>query len=549
MRCAAAEQKFGKLAIEFLNLQFMAPHKHRYKWLHAAILLFCLLLARNENLYSQRFSNSYDLDQTSNTGITIIPVEDGLLISVGSICGLTTTLESCVGLLKTDFEGNVVWTRIIEGFKTPTGNSMIVEGAYIYMVIQHNENLPNKIKVLKLDMEGNTLQEWDLGETQEYELPFGIIKYRGGFVIYSLLFPSDPSAQQSWILFTDSTMNPSHEVFFEKSDTIYGLVVTKDLKATRDGNLISTQLLKHKAAITKLDSMGNVLWHQRLTHSTGLGDNEQNVRVTELQDGGYAITWLKENPFAGEFYEYPPSIFKLDANGNILWERVFNTLSDDYEIKYTGNLFTAANGDIVGAGNRLFFNEDINRYAVCGWMFRLNPETGEVIWDRTLCDVSRSLRYFHGFTAGSELPNGDLVFTGAYEDTFPNGLPFINDPNVWLVRLGADGCLQEGCGEWTIINPDGSITATEAPVVVGGQFSLYPNPSKGQVWVVASGEGVSGQCQIVLYDAQGRPLKKERFQPAWPQSFDWSGLPPGMYYYHITAEGASPQSGKLVIGK
>lgn len=522
----------------------MAPHKHRYKWPHAAMLLFCLLLARNENLYSQHFSNSYDLDQTSNTGITIIPVEDGLLISVGSICGLTTTLESCVGLLKTDFEGNVVWTRIIEGFKTPTGNSMIVEGAYIYMVIQHNENLPNKIKVLKLDMEGNTLQEWDLGETQEYELPFGIIKYREGFVIYSLLFP--PGQEEiAWILFTDSTFTPTHEVLFDEQEPTYSSVVSKDLKATQDGNLIATQLLGSRAAITKMDSAGNILWHQRLPqHSDFI--NILNIRITELQDGGYAVTWFGLNDDF-DFYKWPPAIFKLDSTGNVVWKRTFHTPND--EVKYNGNLFTAANGDIIGVGARDYYRPELFRYAYCGWVFRLDPLTGEVLWERTICDHSRSRLYYMDFFDGDELPNGDLVLTGSYQDTFPDNMPFINDPNVWLVRLGTDGCLQEGCGEWTIINPDGSITATEMPITAGLHFSLYPNPSKGQVWVVASGEGVSGQCQIVLYDAQGRPLKKERFQPVWPQSFDWSGLPPGMYYYLITAEGASPQSGKLVIGR
>lgn len=525
----------------------MVQGKLFLKKMRVLALILYLLTNGSQLLIAQYFSNSYDLYQTSNTGITIIPVIDGILISVGSICELTTTLENCVGLLKTDFEGNVIWTKIIEGFKTPTENSMIVQGDYIYLAVRHNIAPPANIKVFKLNMAGNILEEWNLGETQENERPFGIIKYQEGFIIYSLLFPPDQE-EIAWILFTDSTFTPYHEVLFNEEEPNYSSVVSKDLKATQDGNLIATQLLGNKGAITKLDSMGNVIWHQRLPPTTGF-DNRLNVRITELHDGGYAVTWFKENPFIGELYQYPPAIFKLDADGNIIWERVFNTQYADYEVKYTGNLFTAANGDIIGMGNRYFYHEDIERYAVCGWMFRLNPETGAVLWDRTLCDVSRSLQYFMGFIAGAELPNGDLVFTGAYEDTFPNGLPFINDPNVWLVRLSAEGCLVEGCNEWTIINPDGSITATNEPLPAAtGHFVVYPNPGSGQVWVRAEGDFRIGQrCAMTLYDAQGRRMKVENFSAGQSKQFDWGDLPPGMYYYLIRTEDGGAQSGKLAI--
>ncbi|MDZ4681581.1 MAG: hypothetical protein SH848_01175 [Saprospiraceae bacterium] len=117
-----------------------------------------------------------------------------------------------------------------------------------------------------------------------------------------------------------------------------------------------------------------------------------------------------------------------------------------------------------------------------GWIFRLDPDSGEVIWDRTLYDY-RSPIYDMGFWDGVELADGDLVFTGLYQDTFPNAMPFINDPNVWLVRLSA----------------------------------------------------------------QGRAMKTETFYAGSPQQFDWGDLLPGMYYYLIRTDAGGAQSGKLVI--
>ncbi|NUN99630.1 MAG: T9SS type A sorting domain-containing protein [Saprospiraceae bacterium] len=513
----------------------------------ASCLCFLFWLLSSLELKAQYFNKSIDLNQTSNTGITIIPVDDGLLISVGSVCVLETTFVSCVGLLKTDFDGNVVWTRIIEGFKTPTANSMIVDGDYIYLAIRHNIAPLANIKILKLDMAGNTLEEWDLGATQENENPFGLLRYKEGFIIYSLLFPPDHE-EIAWLIFTDSVFTPVHEVFFDEEDPAYGLIVSRDLTEVSDGNLIATcrsgSVGFAVGNITKFDSLGQVIWQQLLPLSES-GSGTHEVHVVELQDGGFAVNGFRDQSWSSGNYEYPPTVFKLDADGEILWEYTF--ITPLYDRKRINNLHLAANGDIIGEGYRKFYRDDLERYVDCGWMFRLDPESGAVVWDRTLCDY-RSPLYSMTFWDGVELPNGDLVFTGLYQDTFPNAMPFINDPNVWLVRLSAEGCLVEGCNEWTIVNPDGSITATEEALPINGRFVVYPNPGNGQVWIAAEGESLTGQrCRVMLYDAQGRPAKEENFQAGRPQPFDWGDLPPGMYYYLIRSEDGEAQSGKLAI--
>ena len=510
------------------------------------ILLFFFLFATTSipSIKAQYFNKTIDLNQSGNVAWRIEKVEDGLLILTGSTC---TGTVPCVGLLKTDFDGNVIWIRIIEGFKTPTANSMIVDGDYIYLAIQHNIAPPANIKILKLDMAGNTLEEWDLGDTQENEFPFGLLKYNQGFIIYSLLFPPDHE-EIAWLIFTDSVFMPVRELFFDEEVHEYSLVVAKDLMATQDGNLIATRrsgsLGFAVGNITKFDSLGQVAW-QRLLPLSQSGSGTHEVHITELHDGGYAVNGFRDQPWSSGNYEYPPTVFKLDSDGEILWENTF--ITPLYDRKLINNLHTAANGDIIGEGYRKFDRDDLNRYVDCGWIFRLDPDSGEVIWDRTLCDY-RSPIYDMGFWDGVELANGDLVFTGLYQDTFPNAMPFINDPNVWLVRLSAEGCLVEGCNEWTIINPDGSITASEEQPLPEGRFVVYPNPGNGQVWVALQGVYPDGkQCRIILYDAQGRAMKTETFYAGSPQPFDWGDLPPGMYYYLIRADAGGVQSGKLVI--
>ncbi|MFM9951305.1 MAG: T9SS type A sorting domain-containing protein, partial [Saprospiraceae bacterium] len=416
--------------------------------------------------------------------------------------------------------------------------------------IRHNQLVTANIKILKIDItDGNTLGEWDLGDSQENENPFGLLKYNQGFIIYSLLFPPDHE-EIAWLIFTDSVFTPVREVFFDEETHEYSLVVAKDLVATQGGNLIATRRSGSVGFavgnITKFDSLGNVAWQQLLPLSES-GSGTHEVHITELHDGGYAVNGFRDQPWSSGNYEYPPTVFKLDSEGEVLWEYTF--ITPLYDRKRINNLHTAANGDIIGEGYRKFHRDDLDRYVDCGWIFRLDPNNGEVIWDRTLCDY-RSPIYDMGFWDGVELPNGDLVFTGLYQDTFPNAMPFINDPNVWLVRLSAEGCLVEDCGEWTIINPDGSITATTESLPGNNHFLVYPNPGSGQVWITPNGDFMSNQrCRIVLYDAQGRPAKEETFQAGRQQQFDWGDLPPGMYYYMIRTEDGGTQSGKLLIAR
>jgi len=509
------------------------------------LLVFFLFTASFSSVKAQYFNKTIDLNEGSNTAWRIIKVNDGFLVLTGSRCNMST--ESCVGLLKTDFDGNVIWTRIIEGFKTPTANSMIVEGDFIYIVIQDNENVANKIKVMKLAGDGTTVNEWDMGDTQENELPFGLLKYNQGFILYNVLFPPDHE-EIAWLIFTDSVFTPIRELFFDEETHEYGLIVAKDLVATQDGNLIATRRSGSVGFavgnITKFDSLGNVAWQQLLPLSES-GSGTHEVHIAELHDGGFAVNGFRDQPWSSGNYEFPPTVFKLDSEGEVLWEYTF--ITPLYDRKRINNLHTAANGDIIGEGYRKFHRDDLDRYVDCGWIFRLDPDSGAIIWDRTLCDY-RSPIYDMGFWDGVELANGDFVFTGLYQDTFPNGLPFINDPNVWLVRLSAEGCLVEGCEEWTIINPDGSITATEESLPGNNHFLVYPNPGSGQVWIAPNGEFRNNQrCRILLYDAQGRPAKEAHFQAGRPQQFDWGDLPPGMYYYMIRTEDGGTQSGKLLI--
>lgn len=62
-------------------------------------------------LFSQAtFSKSIDVDIDADAGVSIRVVQDGYLLLAGSIC-FSNTLD-CYSILKTDFEGNVIWKKL-----------------------------------------------------------------------------------------------------------------------------------------------------------------------------------------------------------------------------------------------------------------------------------------------------------------------------------------------------------------------------------------------------------------------------------------------------
>ena len=167
--------------------------------------------------------------------------------------------------------------------------------------------------------------------------------------------------------------------------------------------------------------------------------------------------------------------------GEIVWSYPF--IRQRWSVSYVRNLVAAENGDLIGMG---YIDElpepnplpETNGLLLIGWIFRMSAD-GELKWQRYIYD-DRSPLYFPSlFYNATELPNGDLAFVGVYEDTFPNQDPFINDPNVWLVRTDSNGCLTPNCGDLQIVTDTGIITSTwEEFLSVKGAATLPFSPTQ-----------------------------------------------------------------------
>ena len=192
--------------------------------------------------------------------------------------------------------------------------------------------------------------------------------------------------------------------------------------------------------MTRTDAEGHELW----THNYPASVLSTSSQVLAVDDGGFVASWTRDFWFElDSLIAFPPSVLWFNAEGELVNSYYFP--ANDYK-RTLINLYRTANGDIIGMGSINLLDEDLG---VAGWIFRLNPQ-GELLWERRIADLTRP--YLRSWLSSAvENADGSLVFVGTILDTYADQTPVINDYNVWVVKLDSEGCLEPDCGTYQVI--------------------------------------------------------------------------------------------------
>lgn len=214
-----------------------------------------------------------------------------------------------------------------------------------------------------------------------------------------------------------------------------------DIDLLADTSLLMSFLYNPKGfdefgALYKTDLEGNVIWFREFDPVRGpntfpgtlvLHDNTFIYK----HDRDYRDTLTEQRPF-----EKPPVLYRMDANGNILWEHVFETYPSWHK-KWIAEMIQTKNGDIVGVGS--YYGTDVSSIEI-GWIFRMNLE-GELLWEKYYFDDN--FRGDSWFNDVKEISNGDLILAGSIDNDV-NG-EWTNNGYGWVLRVDGDGCYYPGC--------------------------------------------------------------------------------------------------------
>lgn len=107
--------------------------------------------------------------------------------------------------------------------------------------------------------------------------------------------------------------------------------------------------------IAKIDENGNILWNKNYV-AQGLVESAYGNDIVETSGGDYLITGIKSINYIEKLF-----VMKIDAQGNLIWERIFIPLnlqhSYGYSIRETldGNFFITGSTVVYGIINSPFF--------------------------------------------------------------------------------------------------------------------------------------------------------------------------------------------------
>jgi hypothetical protein len=249
----------------------------------------------------------YDIQQTSDSGYFIVGATNSYGTSPYSTKELGRPAPADTYLIKTDSNGNKVWDKIFGGTNIDMAFSgqQTSDGGYIVagLTASLNGNGVEDVYLLKIDANGNKVWEKAFGRKNRSEVGYSVQQTTdGGYIIVG---------QTVWAVTGQ---------WFTQSD-VY---------------------------LIKTDANGNEIWEKTF----GGNMNDYGYSVQQTSDEGYIISGFTAS-FGNIGSTY---LIKTDANGNKMWERIFEGGSGIAGIgSFLGGMTsvrqTSDGGYIINAGN------------------------------------------------------------------------------------------------------------------------------------------------------------------------------------------------------
>ena len=401
------------------------------------LVLFMLnepLAAQAPNtLWTKTFGgNLYDV------GRSVQQTDDGGYIITGHTNSFGAGVND-VWLIKTDTDGDIMWTKTFGGIYNDEGYSVqqTIDGGYIITGYTRSYGAGgNDVWLIKTDDVGDTL----------WTNTFGKFSHEYGNSVQQ-------TADGGYII-TGATLNinSGYDVYLIKTDVAGDSLWTKTFRGgnyldegysvqqTADGGYIITGVTSRSSALRDIwlirtNTTGTILWTKDFG---GSGDNWSHS-VQQTTDGGYIITGETTSFDAGE---YDIWLIRTDTKGDTLWTKTFGGIGSDYG--YSVQQTTDGGYIITG------YTESFGFGGFDAWLIRTDTN-GDALWTKTFGGISPDFGYSVQQTA-----DGGYIITG-YTISFGKG------GDIYLIKVAAD-----------------NITAIdEMPESVINDYRLlqnYPNP-------------------------------------------------------------------------
>ncbi|HKJ80734.1 MAG TPA: T9SS type A sorting domain-containing protein [Ignavibacteriaceae bacterium] len=417
-----------------------------------------------------------------------------------------------VWLLKTDTNGDTLWTKTYGGIYWDEGKSaqQTMDGGYI--IAGHSKSFGNggghdDVWLIKTNIDGDTMWTKTFGEFNEdygysvqqtadngYIITGETLNIGTGTNLY--LIKTDSAGNSIWI---KSYGGISNEAGYSVQQTDDGGFIIAGV--AWEG--ISTAL--RNAWLIKTDNAGDTIWTKKFGYTM---KDDWCHSVQQTSDGGYII--VGETTFNGNG-GYDVWLIKTNTTGDTLWTKTFGGSADDYGYSVEQ---TSDDGYIICG-----YTESFGSGYFDGWLIRTDSN-GDTLWTKTIGGANPDFCY----SVCQTIDEGYII-TG-YTTSYGLGAN-----KIWLIKVAADPTAIDETGE-RVIN-DYQL------------YQNYPNPFNPTTKIKYSIPNIVethsyASVQLKVYDILGREIailvNEKQKSGYYEVKWDASSQSSGVYFYRITVE-------------
>ena len=258
-------------------------------------------------------------------GYSVRQTTDGGYIIAGQTESFGQTYND-VYLIKTDNSGDTVWTRTYDAGSYEAANSVkqtddggfIIAGYIFYVGTQNRDFF-----LVKTDVNGDTMWTRIYGGSEPDEAWSVIQASDGGYVVAGYTASFGSGNEDIWLLKTDA----NGDTVWTKIIGGNGIDDARDIQQTTDGGYIvagSTDSYgSGELYLIKTDADGNTQWARRY----GGHDYDYGNCVRQTSDGGFVATGYT---WVGPDGWYDVFLVKTNENGNTMWTASYGGSQDEH---------------------------------------------------------------------------------------------------------------------------------------------------------------------------------------------------------------------------
>ncbi|MEZ4911460.1 MAG: T9SS type A sorting domain-containing protein [Saprospiraceae bacterium] len=489
-----------------------------------------------------RYAKIIDFDNRPQGAIEIEKYNENYFIHHDGICVNEdgNLLEACCGVLLMDELANISDSVLVRQFSTGV-ESMIIDTTQNQILFMGEEYLKDDYSKAFIV---NQISLDDLSLKSSYRLHEDRAEERIYYQLVSTLFNqklmvggtanglNDQSGLGQIFIMDKNVLDTLLTINYAAENAVWSSLVDVNNFLTLSV-LVRENALNEKAHILKYDSCVNLVWHwiSEPTRST------QSTHMCELDNGNIVIA------LADKTFNYAVKLQSVRPDKSIAWEFKFW----DHNTKTARNVYSLKklkNGDFIGTGT--YGNRNINVSSIIfrvPYLFRMTAD-GKLLWEKAFYRDRPVLDFCDGSLHDvEETDNGDLIAVGIlknYLEYDPMVMQGRSDPDIFIVRMDANGCIDDQCEMLTKVFPDTISSTLSTPHLTYEEAMLYPNPSNGHIELL-NNESVA---RLSFHTAQGA-LAKEVATP--DQDLFLTDLPTGMYIVHLQLKSGKIIKQKIII--